>query len=134
MLASYLSGNVAITSEKIPLQDFLADWLKRKATEVRQPTLYCYTENVNRIIPIIGDKNVQQIRPKDIDILVRQLAAKGYSHGTLSITLNTLKDALSCAVYPDELIQSNPAQFFKIEIRKNRPLSERFPLRLSAVL
>ena len=123
--ASYLSGNVAITSEKIPLQDFLADWLERKATEVRPKTLIGYTVSVKRIIPVIGAKNVQQLRPKDIDIMMRQFAAKGYSHGTLSVTLNTLKDALSCAVYPDELIQANPAQYIKVPRNAPRNIVKR---------
>lgn len=112
--ASYLSGNIALTSEKIPLQEFLSDWLERKAAEVRQKTLIGYTASVKRIIPIIGAKTVQQLRPKDVDTMMRQLAAKGYSRGTLSVTLNALKDALSCAVYPDELIQTSPAQYIKV--------------------
>ncbi len=125
MLASYLSGNVAITSEKLPMYEYLASWLDRKRTEVRPSTLDVYKSNVRRIVPIIGSKTVQQLRPKDVDTMMRQLAAKGYSHGTLSVTLNMLKDALSCAVYPDELIQTNPAHYIKVPRNAPRDLVKR---------
>ena len=113
-LASYLNGNIAITSEKISVKDFLAEWIDRKKLEVRPKTLALYRAIVARVLPFIGGKYVQKLRPRDVDDMICQLAGKGLAHSTLSVTLTVLKDALAYAVYPSEIISANPAQYIKI--------------------
>ena len=128
-MASFLNGSLAIISKKITVQDFLTEWLERKAMEVKPKTLDNYQGICKRVLPVIGKKNVQELRPRDIDSMMRQLAKEGLSHGTLSITLGMLKDALAYAVYPAELIQSNPAQYIKIPRNAPKNIIKRHVIR-----
>lgn len=113
-LASFLTGNISIISEKISVTKFLDEWLEMKKMEVRPRTSLLYRCVVARIVPILGDKYIQNLRPRDIDSAMRQLAGKGLAYSTLSVTLTVFKDALSYAVYPSELIAANPAQYIKV--------------------
>lgn len=124
-LASYLSGNIALTSKKVSIKDFLTEWLDRKSTEVRAKTLESYRCIAARINSHIGDKSVQSIRPKDIDSMIQLLAKNGLSYGTLSVTLNLLKEALGYAVYPAEILQTNPALFIKVPRNAPRNIVDR---------
>lgn len=124
-LASFLSGNVAIVSEKISVKDFLDDWLERKRMEVRPSTSRLYRAIIDRVNPLIGSKCLQKLRPGDIDDMMRKLAVKGLAHKTLSVTITVLRNALSYAVYPGELISANPAQYIKVPRNAPRNVVER---------
>ena len=113
-LASYNSGNIAITSEKISVKDFLAAWLKRKEQEIRPTTAKRYNTQLQDAICIIGDIALQKLRPRDVDNMIRQIAAKGKARGTINGELNRLREAFDFAVYPAELLQTNPARYVKI--------------------
>lgn len=128
-MASFLKGNIAIISEKITVRDFLAEWLERKKLEVAPKTIVNYRGSISRMDPIIGDKYVQKIRPRDVDEMIRQLAGQGLSHGTLTVMLNCIKSAFSYAVYPAELIQANPAQYIKIPRNAPRNIVKRHIIR-----
>lgn len=128
-MASFLKGNIALISEKITVRDFLAEWLERKKLEVAPKTTVNYRGAISRMDPILGDKYVQKLRPKDIDGMIRQLAGQGLAHGTLTIMLNCLKNALSYAVYPAEIIQSNPAQYIKVPRNAPRNIVKRHIVR-----
>ena len=128
-MASFLKGNIALISEKISVHDFLEEWLERKSMEVRPMTLHHYRGNAKRIERILGDKQLQKLRPRDVDDTMRQLAKEGLSHGTLSVTLSTLKEALSYAVYPAELISANPAQNIKVPRNTPRKIVARHVIR-----
>ena len=132
-MAGFLKGNIALISEKVTLRDFLARWLEMKKTEVRPGTLALYHAIAARAIPILGDKYIQKIRPRDIDSMVRHLAANGLAHSTLSVTLAVIKDAFSYAVYPEELIQSNPAQYVRPPRNAPRNIVKRTIIRKDAL-
>ena len=124
-LASYLNGNISITSDKISVKDFLAEWLSRKSMEVRAKTLESYRCIIARINRCIGDSIVQRIRPRDIDLMMCRLAESGLSHGTLAITLGLMKEAFGYAVYPAEILQTNPVLFIKVPRNAPRKVIER---------
>ncbi len=124
-MASFLSGNIAIISEKISVEDFLAEWLDRKMMEVRPKTLQNYSFSVKRISRHMGKVILQKLRPRDVDAMVRSLASRGLSHGTISVTLSTLRNALDYAVYPAELITSNPAACVRVPRNARRNIVHR---------
>ena len=128
-LASFLNGSLAIISKKITVQDFLSEWMERKAMEIKPKTLGNYQGLCKRVLPFLGKKNVQELRPRDIDGMLSQLAKEGLSHGTLSVILGMVKTALAYAVYPAELIQSNPAQYIKIPRNAPKNIIERHVIR-----
>lgn len=108
--AAWKNGNIGITSEKVKLRDYLASWLENVVRpNVKRMTYIDYTSTVtSRIVPYLGEVYVQELRPRDVDAWLMQLARAGMSHGTIQQTKTVLSVALRYAVYPAELISSNP--------------------------
>ena len=108
--ADWKSGNIGITSERVKLRDYLAAWLENIVRpNVKRTTYRNYASAVTtRIIPYLGDMDVQELRPRDTDGWMMQLAKSGMSHGTIRQTKAVLSVALKYAVYPAELIPTNP--------------------------
>ena len=118
-LAKYISGDIAIASERISVAEYLRTWMEMKETLVRPTTAENYWTCIKHFLPILGPKDIQKLRPRDIDAAMLQLAKQGYAHGTLKISLNVLKGALAYAVYPGELLSVNPAAY--IHVPRNAP-------------
>nr|DAN14990.1 MAG TPA: Integrase [Caudoviricetes sp.] len=108
--ADWKSGNVAVTSARIKLREYLAAWLENVVRpNVKRTTYMNYSSAVqSRINPYLGAHVVQDLRPRDIDTWLQMLASAGMSHGTISSTKTVLSIALRYAVYPGELIKTNP--------------------------
>lgn len=67
---SYKMGNIALVSEKVNLGDFLQSWLEVKKREVRPGTHHTYVVCVNKLTPLLGNIEVQKLRPHDVDFLI----------------------------------------------------------------
>lgn len=108
--ADWKSGNIGLTSERIKVKDYLESWLENAARpNVKRSTYSTYRFTVYaRVIPHLGRHILQDLRPRDVDLLFQALAAAGMSHGTISLTKTVLSVALKYAVYPGELIKTNP--------------------------
>ena len=117
--AGLQKGNVALLSEKCTVKEFLDEWITKKEKELRPTTTARYRAAIKTIVAVLGSKNLQKLRPRDVEAFTQGLAANGLAHGTIGKTLSILKDALSYAVFPMELLQSNPAQYIKVP--KNVP-------------
>ena len=117
----YLHGNIGITSEKVTLREFIESWLKNVASvNVRATTMQGYSSYAKKqILPTLGDYAVQDLTPAILDKWIRQLQQRGYSKGMLNNTYAVLSQVLDYAVYPAQLINSNPAKYIKIP--KNAP-------------
>ena len=119
--ADWKSGNIGITSERVKLRDYLNAWLENVMRANLKRSTYSSYENTAhvRILPYLGEMNVQDIRPRDVDIWLRELAKKGYAYKTIHLAKAVLSMAMKYAVYPAELISANPA--VGISIPKNAP-------------
>ena len=117
----WLHGNIGITSEKITLKDFMTNWLDNVAAlNVRPNTMQTYKSVINvRILPFLGGAKVQELTPANLDEWMRKLAARGFSHSSLKVAYSIISEALTYAVYPAQLISSNPASYIKVP--KNAP-------------
>ena len=113
-LASYNSGNIAFVSEKTSIKEYLASWLKLKTPELRPTTAKAYAAQLKLATDIIGDVDLQKLRPRDVDNMVHKLAENGKAHGTVENIKKRLHEAFNYAVYPAELLQVNPANFIKL--------------------
>ena len=125
--AAWKSGNIGITSEKVKLRDYLTSWLENVVRpNVKRMTYIDYTSTVtSRIAPYLGEVYVQELRPRDVDAWLMQLARAGMSHGTIQQTKTVLSVALRYAVYPAELISSNPVTGIPIPRSAPRKVIER---------
>lgn len=109
-------GNIGIVSENITLKDFMTNWLEKVvALNVKQTSLQCYHSCCERhIFPTLGNITVQKLTPTNLDEWMRELLKAGYSKNTISQLHALIHHALDYAVYPAELISSNPAKYIKV--------------------
>ncbi|EJP33414.1 site-specific recombinase, phage integrase family [Selenomonas sp. FOBRC9] len=114
--AAWKTGNVGITSAKVTLDEFVASWLEnvvKGSTKQRTYEIYKYQYRAY-MSPYVGMMLLQDVRPRDIDRMVKELAGKGLSHGTISAVMRVAHIAFKYAIYPSELIQTNPTEYIKI--------------------
>lgn len=125
--AAWKSGNIGITFEKVKLRDYLASWLENVVRpNVKRTTYTGYASIVRaRITPHLGEHYVQELRPRDVDLWLKRIAKDGLSHGTIKQTRTILSAALKYAVYPAELIASNPTAGISIPRSAPRKVIER---------
>ena len=109
--AAWKSGNIGITSERVTLKDYLASWLENVARpNVKRTTYTSYQSAIKkRIVPYLGDYVIQELRPRHVDEWLKTLAKNGMSRSTIQQTKTVLSIALKYAIYPAELITSNPS-------------------------
>ena len=121
--ASWRAGNIGITSERVPLRDYLLAWLENVSRpHVAMRTYESYAATIKtRIIPYIGGIILQELRPRDVDRWLSQLAARGLAHRTITTSKTILSHALKYAVYPAELIPLNPCA--GLSVPRNAPRS-----------
>ena len=121
------SGNIGITSERVKLRDYLAAWLENVVrSNVKRTTFKNYRNAVySRIVPHLGETYLQELRPRDIDLWVKELAHEGLAQGTIRQTKTVLSTALKYAIYPAELITTNPTTGVKIPRSAPRKVIER---------
>lgn len=114
--SDFLHGNIGITSESITLKDFMTHWLNNVvALNVKPNSMQIYQSYLNvRILPYLGSEPVQSLTPAMLDKWIRNLHQEGLSRNTLISIRIFLHSALSYAVYPSQLISSNPADYIKI--------------------
>lgn len=108
--AAWKSGNIGITAERVTLSDYLSVWLLNVIRPNLAPLTYDnYAATVRRrIVPHIGGVILQELRPRDVDMWLNALAKQGLARRTISNARIVLSLALKYAVYPAELIPSNP--------------------------
>ena len=120
-------GNIGITSEKITVKDYLESWLNTVArANVKDLSFISYKSTVeNQITPYIGNIILQELVPANIDSMFRKLVQKGNSYGTISLAKRVLSLALKYAVYPAQLIQSNPCLYVNVPKQAKRDCTQR---------
>lgn len=108
--ADWKSGNIAVTSARVKVKDFLVTWLENVVRpNVKRTTYVNYSSAVrSRILPHLGARILQDLRPRDLDAWLQVLVKEGLSHGTIRSTKTVLSIALKYAVYPGEIIKTNP--------------------------
>lgn len=109
-------GNIGITSERISVCDFLKFWLDKVAVlRVRPTTMQQYRSATRaRIYPFFQGIILQDLLPSRLDAWMNYMLKAGLSKSTIRSTIKILRTALDYAVYPGELISSNPLHYIKV--------------------
>lgn len=125
--ADFKHGNIGIVSDHITLKDYMDNWLHGvAAVNVRASTLSQYQKMIKyHVTPLLGDIDIQDLTPAVLDGWMRQLTRKGLAQKSLKLILAILRQALNYAVYPSNLIQSNPALYIKVPRTAPRDLVKR---------
>lgn len=121
----YKNGSIEITGENMRLKDYLAKWLETVSPELRSNTIINYRGSMKRITPALAQKKIKEIRPRDIDMLYRELANSGYSLGSIRVTGQLLHAAFRYAVYPAEILRSNPVDSVRLPRTAPKKVVER---------
>lgn len=113
--AEWKHGNISIISERVKLRDYLDAWLVAVKPTIKKGTFASYSGTIkNRITPYLGDIILQELRPRDIDAWLRKLVTQNLAYSTIATTKTVLSNALKYAIYPAELITSNPVTGLRI--------------------
>ena len=94
----------------------MTNWLEKVvALNVKENSLRNYKIRRRLYIePYLGNDKVQEITPAAIDKFMRELTAQGFSKNVLISIHSLLSHALDYAVYPAQIISSNPAKYIKV--------------------
>lgn len=68
---------------------------------------------------------LQDIRPRDIDRMVKELATKGLAKNSIQVPLRIAHVFFKYAIYPMELIQINPTEYIEIPKTAKKKVVER---------
>ena len=114
--AKYKHGGLDTTQGKTLYRDYFTFWLNEVIKPTVKPATYeSYLKTYkNHLQDAFGGSYLQEIRPRDVDLFVRNLAASGLSRNTIKKMLGVLRASLAYAVYPAEVLASNPASRIKI--------------------
>lgn len=118
---TYGAGGEPITGN---LGEYLADWIRSHARNVRPRTAEKYRGHIDRhITPMLGGIPVARLRPADVRRLIDHLAGAGLQPATIGGIITTLKAALNQAV-ADRAIADNPAKVRlpRIDLKPVRPV------------
>ena len=109
-------GNIGVTSDNISFRDFMTNYMQTVvALNVRASTFNKYNEIASKLIlPQLGDYRVKDITTAILDRFIRAHAKTGYSRNYLLQIRRLVNQTLSYAVFPAELISSNPTMYVKI--------------------
>ena len=112
----HIHGDIGVTSESITLADFMTSWLENVvALNVKPSTMQTYQSMFKRhIVPPLGNIKVQDLTPALLDKWIRSLQKDGLAYNTISAAHILIYQALKYAVYPSQLISSNPADYIKV--------------------
>ena len=126
----YINGGREKGDGSISFSDFLDIWYERTRLSARNNTLELREKNIRlHIKPSLGQYRLQAISPALIDEFVRAKREAGYSYETVERMLSNISCALDYAIWPMELIDSNPAKLIKVPGKEFAPLSRRRPRR-----
>jgi len=107
-------GSIGIVTERISVADYLKSYLTVRSPELRRGSLQTYRVYIKKINRYIGHVILQDLRPRDIDTMFRKMVAEGSAKRTVSTAKTILKSALDYAIYPAEIISSNPVAAIKV--------------------
>lgn len=126
----YQHGIRQVNSPDMSFADFLDLWFERTKLDARNNTLEM-RDNIIRLHlkPALGSYRLTSLSPRIIDGFIRQKRQDGYSYGTVNRLLSNIKVALDYAIWPMELLKTNPAHLIKVPGKNFAELSRRRPRR-----
>lgn len=110
----FMEGGGDPFPERIFLSDQLSHWLEyERARGIRPRTLYAYQGYIRRdILPVIGDLEVEKIRPSHVRAVLTRMQLRGLAGSTVTQVRGILSSALRQAM-EDGRIATNPVASVK---------------------
>lgn len=121
------NGNIGLTSDKILLRDYLTKWFNLHRKDLKPNSVKTYNTAIENINRYLSNIILQDLKPRDIDLLFRKLCdGENKSYRTIQTIKTVLSTALAYAVYPLELISYNASTAIKIPKRAKRQVVKRY--------
>ena len=115
--ADWKHGGIGIRSENPTVAELLDIWFEKHKAGLAMATRKLYSDKIKKVSSMLGSIHIQELKPRDVDEALIELADEGYSESYIKQFKSVLSLALAYAVYPAELIRYNPAA--EIHIPKN---------------
>jgi integrase len=116
---SQIGAGSFVQPQRMTLGDWVDEWLPVLQTQVRPQTFHSYARNLRlHVIPTLGGKPLQALKPADLTTLYARLlksgradykAGTGLSHRSVAYLSTIVGKCLEAAVRGD-LLMSNPAR------------------------
>lgn len=116
---SHVGAGSFVRPRKVTLDQWVTDWLPILQTQVRPQTFDSYARNLRlHLLPTLGSRPLQSIKPADLSALYARLLASGradhaagtgLSHRSVAYLATIVGKCLEAAVRGD-LLQTNPAR------------------------
>ncbi len=107
--------------QRLTLRAVAERW-KDSRRDVAEGTRTTYTVNLNRILPRLGDRRLDELQVADVDALVAELHAGGCKRETIRKTLSTLAQVLDFAK-----VEPNPARDASIRLPREAKVEPKPP-------
>lgn len=101
-------GIACTDHNKLTVREFMQNWLEHCRTRVRYATYVSYGTLVNGHLDFFGSTLLSDLTPMQCDAWLQDLIKSGYSSKTITTYKTNLSTALHYAVYPCQLLDSNP--------------------------
>lgn len=100
-------------------------WLEEAEKRVVESSNACYTTNINRLIQYLGDRRIDEIKPKDLQSMYDNFARWRYSKSTIQLTAVVCKQIFRFA-FVNDIIETNPMERVQLP-RAKGPTHHRLP-------
>jgi len=109
------SKQTLIEIQKMPVKEYMDDWLTKVKTLELKPKSYDRLEDTlkNQIYPTLGDIQIHALTPDDIQGLIKHLLDEGYSYSTIKKTYEAFDGCFKLGVEKGDL-SGNPATGVKL--------------------
>lgn len=107
-------GYACTDIKSVSFRDFAQVWLEKEKLHIRPSTHRIYTAFADRLIFFLAEKPICDITPMDCEKMIDQLAKQGYSQGYIKSIKKTMSRIMDYAIYPHQLITSNPMKLIPV--------------------
>lgn len=113
-----LAASDANDVSRFTVRQLMEQWLETQSV-ILKPASYDRKEStcVHQIFPTIGNCQVSNLKPADVEFMLAELCRKGYSYSTVKKAFEALNACLRDNARTGK-IPNNPAQYVKIPMRK----------------
>ena len=112
----YQNAGTVIVPAEISVFDYMEYWLKKYCIPNLKPSTVANYRKYLRlhILPVLGRYRLASVSPEQLQTLINDMVAKGYSRNTVIGVKGILSNSLNYAVQPLHYIKASPMAYVKI--------------------
>ena len=129
--AEYNQAGRHFVPSEISVSDYFDEWIALRSVELRQTTIDGYRKRIrNYILPAIGKYKLKAVTASNLQKLLNDMFAQGFSRNTLTNIKGILTSTFGYAVEPMHYIQTSPMSGVRLpSTRATPPVPQRKKVR-----